>query len=1323
MAASLESIKSACARTSSGSTGKTGGAFLVRPGLLLSCEHVVGKIGSQVTALFYGETVPRGGTVVWSDPSPGSDCAAIRLDVTLAGRVPLELAASVPLRDAPWEAFGFPEAAGDGSTNLRGLVQDPNGRDLLNRTSLCLFSDNVRVGAFLQGLSGSPVISDGRVIGMLAQIIPKPGQITPAAEFGLVHARPSADLHRAVYEGLRSGPVRLIKTPAILEAAVSHRTSPIRESLQRSLRASLSRYQNRVGHSLPFIDRKRLNQSIQELLPQRGSNWIQVIAPSGTGKTAWSLQRALLLSDTRAVGWVAAKDVPYGERDPLAQAILQHCGSADIKFADILRELHHSGSLIYFIDGVEEVADWDQLKTILNVFQQGPLGPHTHLILLCREESLEELQIYIDDALPSQSRLVSQGNNSQPGKMKPVRLHLPPLGEYKALQLLESAGASPNQGMEVYVNLPEPYRGRPFFLLRALRLHVALPQAAEKEDHLGALLESYIDDVRQRLRTHGQTRSSIVIKRFVQDLALMAIVEPQARISREQAAMRPEARGEDGENSLLGRCIQAGIFTPLDEQWLGFGHALLLEYFAAQALVADPGRLTVQLEHLLKARVHILRSTLLRLAPMLSDSEPLLQFLSTRAPLLAAEVAAATKRYVSEPLHSQIVNSIDPLLKSRYPSDWGHALSLLGDIGGADAVKTAIGFFNSKTLSDLRPMLHIASVAFLKLEVQGAIEVILTHPEMRSNYYFPSIMHIISKCSAAFKGFLAQSARSRIPQTDREAWQYHPLLKMLAILKDNWLADYLDSQLSGRTLSHDENHALILLASEKAIEVYISNFDIDAQNTKKIKACHEEEENENTRETLDALRTDLYPKYPDILDNENAHLKEWVRTALESPILEHVKFGVSWAHLIADESFLPSLDSVARCHHDRWLTRSDLGHVIEKIFKQIAPRKIIDTYQNFPNLRKYVVKHAHACPGVETEDFLIGCLVDPLYRFDAIQSLGFLNCLKAAPKIHFYVYSDQDESDCFMARRTLVKLGYRPVILDIIIDLENAIEKNDTLAVDAGVHRLGEFDAAELIPLFCEVYHGSSSQRTRNTIIQKILWSKAENAQVLALDLIKSDEQISPSLIMAIGMPLVTTHKEGWIRDSEILQLDHVELFNYLVQSIQSAGLSAEALRACSAFNIPEAERFLEQIAAGETSVTPSPIPNPLSQTRPSWLRPLVAPQEQAQAILAKRGSTPHTRAIVLSTCRAQLLTDPDEMHWAQEKLGELPHLLVTMALRDHIRGGDSPESIVAAHLFIEGGYAGPADESLLRQLGDHADLAVADLAHRARAALCPELR
>lgn len=176
-------FRAACALIRTPASRGTG--FLVSPTQILTCYHVIAaEIRTGHVEVILGQAVlsARIGRV-----DSERDCAVLDLAAPIADITPLNLASSAVPKKTHWESFGFPAVIDTSGLLINGHVQDEAGEDILHRRSLVLYSENITPGSRLEGLSGSPVMVQGKVIGQLKRIVPS----ADGAQFGVVYACPS----------------------------------------------------------------------------------------------------------------------------------------------------------------------------------------------------------------------------------------------------------------------------------------------------------------------------------------------------------------------------------------------------------------------------------------------------------------------------------------------------------------------------------------------------------------------------------------------------------------------------------------------------------------------------------------------------------------------------------------------------------------------------------------------------------------------------------------------------------------------------------------------------------------------------------------------------------------------------------------------------------------------------------------------------------------------------------------------------------------------------------------------------------------------------
>lgn len=196
-ASSLSTIalKAACALVESGAS--RGSGFLVESDAVLTCYHVVRDATRGLRVRFaHGDYAAE---VVRTDVE--NDCALLRLAEPVRAVQPLPLATAPVQAGAGWEAYGFPAATLDSGLLVSGEIQDPDGEDPRHRPSIQLYSRHLTAGAHPHGMSGSPVMAGGHVVGQLRQII---ADERGGGQFGTLYACPSPILARLVPGASRS---------------------------------------------------------------------------------------------------------------------------------------------------------------------------------------------------------------------------------------------------------------------------------------------------------------------------------------------------------------------------------------------------------------------------------------------------------------------------------------------------------------------------------------------------------------------------------------------------------------------------------------------------------------------------------------------------------------------------------------------------------------------------------------------------------------------------------------------------------------------------------------------------------------------------------------------------------------------------------------------------------------------------------------------------------------------------------------------------------------------------------------------------------------
>jgi tetratricopeptide (TPR) repeat protein len=208
----ISKIKAACGLISAGNSKGTG--YLLDKGYVATCAHVVKSVRKGKTV-----TIDFQGVVYKAKVGPRdvkSDCALLLITKPPKNRTPLQLGGDCKWK-APWDGYGYPNAAKGAGIPIEGLVSDPDGMDDQKAPVLILKSPEVAAGMAspLHGFSGSPVLVDGTVVGHVKRFISDPQDpLRPA--FGIVYAsRSSCVLNLVNSRATQSRPrkTRAIKAP------------------------------------------------------------------------------------------------------------------------------------------------------------------------------------------------------------------------------------------------------------------------------------------------------------------------------------------------------------------------------------------------------------------------------------------------------------------------------------------------------------------------------------------------------------------------------------------------------------------------------------------------------------------------------------------------------------------------------------------------------------------------------------------------------------------------------------------------------------------------------------------------------------------------------------------------------------------------------------------------------------------------------------------------------------------------------------------------------------------------------------------------------
>ena len=173
-----------------------GSAFLIAPSVALTARHCVEehtivdlRFMRQDEAGIWQERLVQAVHVADHD-----DCAVLGLKEIIDDVPGLELGVEVPCSEAAWHSYGWPASVGVG-VQIGGVV-----RGLTTHTGmpnrLQVLCTEVGAGLTALGLSGSPLVIDGRVHGLMSNDLVKPGHHTSIG--GTLYGLLPDDIERAL---------------------------------------------------------------------------------------------------------------------------------------------------------------------------------------------------------------------------------------------------------------------------------------------------------------------------------------------------------------------------------------------------------------------------------------------------------------------------------------------------------------------------------------------------------------------------------------------------------------------------------------------------------------------------------------------------------------------------------------------------------------------------------------------------------------------------------------------------------------------------------------------------------------------------------------------------------------------------------------------------------------------------------------------------------------------------------------------------------------------------------------------------------------------
>jgi hypothetical protein len=1046
-----------------------------------------------------------------------------------------------------------------------------------------------------------------------------------------------------------------------------------------------------------FVARPQADRVVREATHQARGRMFLLVAPAGAGKTTWSVDHAKRYASVQPVFWTAATDLLRGVVDPIAHAVAHAAyGSADparvIELADLLRREQRVLRII--VDAIDEARNYDELRCCLSEVRRGALGPHATVLLTCREEAVPLLERALAGTFPDlfqEHRAVRDAGGG--------RLILQELDRKGASSLLQKEGATAKEVREIETALPARYRGNALFLRRSLQLFREAQLPLANDGWLEAFAEQFVRDVQRRLRDGGRAPSEKRVRDFLGALALRAIEMPSASLAEDELGEIPGG-DEDGENTLLERAIQAGVLMRRGASGIGFTHALFLEHFAARALAKQP-RWEAWLD---RVRNDSGRQVVLKMIAALPDSVLALPVLLARDPRAACEAAALTREVNDAALRQEILKEPNRLLASHFPSDKEEGIELLKGLRWPEAVQLGAEWFNSLAPATKDRWLSDAADLFLSLEVAGAFSVILWHDGFaifeEFEWYEPSFCRRIDGLSPSFRDYLQGAARVEV-ETTREEHQRLRAIKMLAMLRDPWLVDYLYRRVDQGPLTLHEHRAAIYFGTLDSSLIFL-------ESAEKWQCTHDDVRRKRTPDAGESIAYELSTTLggADVLMFPHEHLVDLAKHALAGSSAKQVSLGHRWAEFLGAEELIEPYYEASRRYPSEWFGQR--RNLIQRLTKELPFSRIKALYNKHSaeDIRTDIVHWLDQAPSPDAIDFLIERLEDARYQFNATQSLGILGAVSAGPAIHRVFLTGQKEARS-VAAKALGVLRYEPALGDLVDFARkiatqpnsNEIGIDLVWAVIESLSLLGGTDAYNTLNALWEAY---PHKRYKSEILRALFRKRDPQGILVAKEIVAQHDDARPLVAEAIGRP----HLDMWNpRDDEpvIASIKDDMLLDCVIETVQESVSGGTikffdfSLRALAAFDMPRAVRVLESIAAGA-----------LTTGAEMTFQAHADPVLEARRLLVERGVIQYEREMagmdIQGIAREEGLAD-----WHIRRLARWRRSLVREILWERVDKGQE----VSRSLFLLQWFAESSDLERFKALEAHEDIAVADIAHR----------
>ncbi len=850
-------------------------------------------------------------------------------------------------------------------------------------------------------------------------------------------------------------------------------------------------------------------------------------------------------------------------------------------------------------------------------------------------------------------------------------LRLGPLRDDERRKLLALLGASEAASRSIENHLSREQAGNPLFIEMALVLERVGNLDRSGPDLIARVADHFVADICGRLRENGRVPRPARVERFFISLAVQLSETGAAGVDEEQAR---DLAGDitSGENSVLSRALQTPLLSRT-RAGISFGHALFLEHFAERALLDRPERI------LALAGTPQDAERVAKRVPITVETMPVLLALAQRQPVTACVIAARGSTDIA--MVDIAFNTVDALLKSRFPSDVHRGIRLLKAIHTERARNAAVVWFSALSEEGRRAWVFAAAELFFELEVPGAAHVATLCFPFQSSWFEPATVRRIDALSLPFREALRQHARGQLEDGWGGTADRHRYINVLALLRDDFVIGYLKAELDRAPLDEAAHHALVFLNRQAAIAVYANSVE------KTLAAYRAARDGGSGEDAIHRIWSAMIPRTSDLVMLPHDALVGFVSTLLDSADFDHVAVGVEWSRLLREGSlFTKCAQAIRRFPNSFMMASSSLGPLLSSLTEV----EIRTLYENSDaQLRRDIVHYVGDVPRV-----------------------GFTAFLVQRPQLAPFL-DDGDAHVRMMAARTLGSLRYVPAAKKLSEMLESVAASS---GADGGDREYDLIDALGVMggPVAIDALERHyPKSRLPGEVLVAVLRLGLDSG-VAAAERLTDDPASWPLLVNAIA------HIGGRFRMGEGLDgsgaprqpheprilIRSVALLDRVVQVATTrlqnpVPFTDDILRAIAMFDMPDATAFLREVAARP--------PLPPQALRRGEHEVFLDPAVEARQVLFDRGDEQYASALL-----ARELAFVFEARWLSEheirRLAEYPRESVRKGLHESIeQGRHVARAVMVLSYFLE-----PEDRPLLVKLEQSSDVAVADQAHQA---------